>query len=184
MRLAIAGIFAGAWALAGCASCELDGYTPLTVALVSGSPAVAATEGGCIVYTDLTADTVRRAHEPKPPPEVSAAAAEGLRHIGASVYGCLSGTATTVADRATGAFYEDRLHFRIDGQVPQRSDGKFYYGYWREECSTIDTNLAHIGPQQECIGVAMADWQETCWAQFYAVLGHEVAHGWLGSFHG
>ena len=158
--------------LVGCDGCDLSGYTPLTVALVAGSPAVAATEGGCIVYTDIPHDGNPDAHPAQ------------LRHIGASVYGCLSGTATTVADRATGAFYEDRLHFRIDGQVPQRSDGKFYYGYWREECSTIDTNLAHIGPQQECIGVAMADWQETCWAQFYAVLGHEVAHGWLGSFHG
>ena len=29
----------------------------------------------------------------------------------------------------------------------------------------------------------MDNWSDACWGQFYAVLGHEVAHGWLGSFH-
>ena len=155
--------------LAGCDDCDLSGYTPLRVQLVEAAPAPPTTWDGCAVYTDIPHDGDPDSH------------GEALRHIGQSVYECLTGKA--VQAKATGtAFYDERLNFRIAGECPDKP-GFTYYGCFREECSTIDTNLAHIGPQQECIGVAMADWQETCWAQFYAVLGHEVAHGWLGEFH-
>ena len=157
--------------LGGCNDCDRGGYEPLRVSLVSGEPAVAMADG-CVIHTDIPPDTTNPDQH-----------GEALRHIGQSVYECLTGQTGSVVASNPEAFYSERLWFRIDGKVPERSDGKFYYGYWNGECSTIDTNLAHIGPQPECIGVAQADWQETCWTQFYTVIGHEVAHGWLGTFH-
>lgn len=156
-------------------SCELGGYTPQSVALVSGEPAVVMSGNECVVYTNLPVDTTN-------PDQYGAQ----LRHIGKSIYACLNGTAPTGAEPVDLPFYRETLWFRIDGQCPARNDGKFYYGCWEAAgsgCRTVDMNLAHIGPQPECIGVAMGQWGETCWAQFYGVLGHEVMHGWLGSFH-
>ena len=153
--------------LAGCDDCDLGGYAPLRVQMISAAPAPPTTWEGCAVYTDIPHDGDPDSH------------GEALRHIGQSVYACLTGKA--VQAKATGtAFYDERLWFRIDGECPDRGDGSTYYGCFVYACNTIDTSLAHIGPN---CPAGMSNWGEACWTQFYKVLGHEVAHGWLGSFH-
>ena len=154
-------------ALLGCGECDLSGYTPMRVSLIYGAPAVAGTAGGCAVYTDIPHDGNPDAHP------------EALRHIGASVYACLSGTVTTVADGATGAFYSEILRFRINGDCPVIPNFTTY-GCFNHRCRTVNTVLDNIGagcPAQQAL------WNDACWTQFYKVLGHEVAHGWLGEFH-
>ena len=153
--------------LAVCDDCDLSGYAPLRVQMISAAPAPPTTWEGCAVYTDIPHDGDPDSH------------GEALRHIGQSVYECLTGKAVQ-AKAAGTAFYSERLHFRIDGKCPAK-DGFTYYGCFREECNKIDTELAHIGAG---CPAGMDNWNEACWGQFYTVLGHEVAHGWLGSFHG
>lgn len=157
--------------LFGCkGGCRLEGYVPLQVSLVYGeamAPAIA--DGGCVVYTDLS-------------PLTRNPDAEGdkLAHIGKSVYECLTGQVGAVVSETPEAFYSEVLNFRIDGYCP----GPKYYGCFGLSCRTVDTVLGHIGPQAICpAGAPMEQWSEACWRQFYAVLGHEVMHGWLGAFH-
>lgn len=164
--------------VAGCRDCDVAGYTPLRVFLVSGAemPAAAVENGresGCIVYTDLPVDT-------KEPDQYGAA----LRHIGEGIYQCLTHkTAATVSAEPGGAFYQERLWFRIDGQC-QVKPNFTTYGCFDLTCRTINTEVGHIGPTSVCTrGAPMSEWTPECWTQFYAVLGHEVMHGWLGEFH-
>ena len=79
----------------------------------------------------------------------------------------------------------EQLWFRIDGQCPASDKpGWHVYGCFSLQCRTVDTNLGYIGPQSVCTpGAPMSEWSADCWNQFYAVLGHEVMHGWLGRFH-
>lgn len=141
-------------------ACDLSGYTPMRVQLVAGSPAPAVYGAGCVVTTGISHDGNPDAHP------------DELRHIGESVYQCLTGTAQTGAATGT-AFYDETLWFRIDGECRAR-------GCFSLTCRTVDTNLAGIGagcpPGPE-------GWSEACWTQFYKVIGHEVMHGWLGEFH-
>lgn len=158
-------------ALTGCKdeSCDRTGYEPLRVFLVSAEPApAAAVSGGCVVYTDMPVDT----QDPD-----RAGTPDTQRHIGEGIYQCLTGGATGDASAHSGdAFYTEVLWFRIDGQCQFR--GCFSY-----ECRAVDTNLSAIG-LPECVGVGMTQWSDACWTQFYKVLAHETAHGWLGRFHG
>ena len=168
MSIFLPPIFAALALLAGCDECDLSGYTPMRVSLIYGAPAVASGSGGCIVYTDMDA-----AVDPDQQPDA-------LRHIGESLYACLNGAVATVADGATGAFYSEVLRFRIDGDCPVIPNFTTY-GCYDHGCRTVDTELAHIGPN---CPAQQALWDDACWTQFYKVIGHEVAHGWLGSFHG
>jgi hypothetical protein len=156
--------------LSGCnEGCERAGYTAMTVALVQGAPASASFPGGCAIYTDLPVDTQNPDQH-----------GEALRHIGASVYECLVGASRNVTTLGAPAFYSEQLWFRIDGDCPDAR----HYGCFDFKCRTINTDLAHIGPQAVCpAGAPMPAWTEACWTQFYTVLGHEVMHGWLGAFH-
>lgn len=166
----IAPIIGALLLLAGCnESCDLSGYTTMHVTLVQGAPAVAQLDGGCVIYTELTAD--------KP-------GGEPARHLGESLYQCLTGTApSVVSNDPAGAFYSEPLHFRIDGHCPDRDDFT-YWGCFGGRCRTVDTVLARIGPQSVCAhGTPMTEWTDACWSQFYAVIGHEVLHAWLGNFH-
>ena len=151
--------------LAGCDDCDLSGYAPLRVQMISAAPAPPTTWEGCAVYTDIPHDGDPDSH------------GEALRHIGQSVYECLTGKA--VQAKATGAaFYDERLNFRIDGECAHQ-----WHGCIEFNCNTVDIELARIGPSigRDC--PEMAQWDEACWTQFYTSLGHEVAHGWLGKFH-
>ena len=152
--------------------CNLSGYTPMVVTLVAGEPVPPTSDGGCTIYTDLMANS------PNPDAE-----GDKLRHIGESIYQCLTGTVPS-AHAPEATLYQERLNFRLDGQCPEGQDGFTYYGCFSYECRTVDTELAHIGPAAVCPrGQPMVEWSEACWSQFYTVLGHEVVHGWLGGFH-
>ena len=155
-----------ALALVGCKEePNRDGYTPLTINLISGAPAAASISGGCLIYTDIPTDT-------RNPDQHG----EALRHIGKSAYECLTGTSSNVVgDTQDQPFYSERLWFKIDGSCPNS-----YYGCFRDPQRTIDTNLYNIGAG---CPVGTAAWDEQCWTQFYTVLGHEIMHGWLGAFH-
>ena len=158
-------LLAACLTLAGCNACDYDGYQPLTVALVAGAPASASTPDGCAIYTDIPHDGNPDQYRDK------------LAFIGQSAYECLTGTAANAVTSVGGEFYSETLWFRIDGFC------KNTYQCFNSECRKIDSNLAHIGPQEECIGRGMGEWSEVCWGQFYAGLGHEIMHGWLGEFH-
>jgi hypothetical protein len=173
--------------LSGCASsggssllCDRAGCTPLRVFLVSAAPAPSVAvvapgkTKGCAVYTDLPPST----KEPD-------AYGPALRHIGESVYRCLTGVAAVVADDPPTSFYHEQLWFKIDGNCHALDHpGYTAYGCFDYSCRSINTNLGHIGPPAVCpSGTPMAQWTDACWTQFYTVLGHEVTHGWLGNFH-
>lgn len=155
-------------AVVGCDDgCNLKGFQPQEIALVSASPYVAMDGGVCVIGTDLPVDVVN--------PD---AYGQQLRHIGESVYACLKGTITTTTENYT-PFYQENLWFRINGDCPSG-----YYGCFIFDCRTIETSVGHIGPQSVCpAGTPMDQWTDACWTQFYKVIGHEVMHGWLGRFH-
>ena len=160
MLLTLAGLL-----LSGCKTCDRDGYQPQTVMLASGPPsAVYAGDERCAIYTDMPTDT-------KNPDQYR----DKLALIGKGAYGCLTGTAQH-GTGAPAAFYEEELWFRIDGECQ-------YRGCFDFQCRAIDTEIGRIG-LAECAGVKMPQWSDACWDQFYAVLGHEITHGWLGKFHG
>jgi hypothetical protein len=162
-------LIAATLALSACdEGCDLAAYTGMRVALVSAAAAPAAFAAGtCVVYTDMPVDTKN--------PD---AFGDKLVHIGQSVHQCLTGSvAVTLADEPA-AFYSETLWFRIAGSCP----GNFY-GCFVIQCRTVDVDLAS-GKAAPCpVGVPMAAWSPECWQHFYAVLGHEVMHGWLGAFH-
>lgn len=149
--------------LPACTNCDFDGYEPMFVMLISSSPSQAVRAlGGCAIYTDLSPEQQNPdAERPK------------LVHIGRGVYECLTGSAPH-GDDAPAAYYEETLWFRIDGVCPWR-------GCISYECRTIDTNLSDIGAG---CPAGMGAWDALCWEQFYAVIGHEVMHGYLGRYHG
>lgn len=168
-------------ALAGCGggsggdSCNRNGYTPLQVQLVSAEQAAPVRAGGaCVIRTALPPDT-------KTPDNFPA----DLRHVGESIHACLKGTAAPGEPASAGVFYNGQLWYRIEGYCDNsKRPGYNYYGCYIARCSTIDTNLAHIGPPEVCAsGLPMSQWTPACWTQFFTVLGHETMHGWLGEFH-
>lgn len=145
--------------------CELGDYQPQEIALVSGAPSVGVHDGICVIRTDLPVDVTNPdQHGPK------------LEHIGESVFKCLNGAVTSTAELGQ-PFYQEQLWFKINGQCPDN-----YYGCFSHDCRTIETNLSHIGGNCPD-GTPMDNWDQACWQQFHAVLGHEIMHGWLGRFH-
>lgn len=170
----------------GMAACSSSGDEPYSsgnipdggwmhVHIVQGPPADPAfvPPNTCVIQTDL-------------PTEHKGGDLPQFEQLGRDAYSCIMGTAPVEEHVPDNAWYADMHAFFIESGECYQAEDWTSYGCYKGTFGDIHTEVESIGPDRLCPhGTPFPDgYTEQCWTQFDKVLGHEIAHGLYGSYHG